>query len=400
MAKGNPQGSIELHNGKLRVVIRLAGNKHYIPTGMPGTKAGYAVAEIARKEAIESIENGNFNKILLALPQATATIDLTRTLNDYADSWIASLKGSQNRDGNPFKDSSILRYGRLLLRWRIALGDRRMSSLTSADIRSAYQAVTEGLKPNTVTAVLMIGKKLLRQAATEGWVSSSVAEGMKTPIYAKPQLDHDGTWNLEESAKLMELATGIDKAFGRFVSLGLMMGMRNGEIRALRLEDIDMRAKILRIRRTATEDYQGTRSTGDLKTKRSRRDLDFSDTVRDILAEQVLEVTGKSEWLFPNDLDAKVPASYWALRKKMVELGESIGRYLPPHRLRHTFATTALTNGATIHEVAAYMGDTQATVEAHYAAWTEQGARRKAALRFGSMYDSSPKRPPATKLSS
>lgn len=389
MPRGNQTGSVETRSGKLRLVFYVEGRKVHEITELRPTKEGMKAAHSLLKRRIAEVELGEYQAPAARAPKAQQR----RTFAEYGKTWVASLKGAPSRDGKPFKPSSVLKYERLLRRWNLEIGDRELRTLTKTDMVAASVTVLAGMKPNTRTGLVMIAKKMLRAAVADGLVKPDVPEWMKTPTYQKRKLTKEDVWSVEEAARLPIEAAKIDPTFGRMVALDLRLGIRGGELRSLRLEDIDMTRWTLKVERTASEDYMEGDPTGDVKTERSQRSLDFADQVKELLREQVRSVLGKSEWLFPSHLDTNLPMPYWKWHDWHEELWKRMGKRLPPHRLRHTFASVALTGGATLHEVAAYMGDTHATVEGHYAAWTEEEARKKAARRFGSMYDSSPIHP-------
>ena len=390
MPRGSQSGSVETRSGKLRLVFYVEGQKVHEATDLPATKEGMKAARSLLKRRVAEVELGEYEP-----PEKRGSKTTPRsTFAQYAKTWIASLKGASSREGKPFKASSVLRYERLLRRWSNHIGDRELRSLTKTDMVAASVPVLEGMKPNTRTGLVMIAKKMLRAAAADGLAKPEAAEWMKTPTYQKRKLTKDDVWSFEEAARLPVEAAKIDPMFGRMVALDLRVGVRGGELRGLRLEDIDFNRRMVKVRRTVVEDYMEGEPTSEVKTERSERALEFDEQVMDLLREQVRTVLGKSEWLFPSHLDPKLPLPYWKWSDWHAALGKALGRRLPPHRLRHTFASSALTKGSTLTEVSDYMGDTQATVQAHYAAWTEETARRAAARRFSTMYDVAPMSPP------
>ena len=390
MPKGNQTGRVELHNGKLRLDFYVGGDRVREPTGLLPSKEGHKAAAAQLRKRLAEVELGEYQP-----PAERATKPAQRrTFAEYAKTWVASLKGAPSREGKPFKASSVLRYERLLRRWSSHIGDKELRSLTKTDMVAASVPVLEGMKPNTRTGLVMIAKKMLRAAAADGLAKPETPEWMKTPTYQKRKLTKDDVWSFEEAARLPVEAAKIDPMFGRMVAIDLRVGVRGGELRGLRLEDIDFNRRMIKIRRTVVEDYMEGEPTSEVKTERSERALEFDEQVMDLLREQVRTVLGKSEWLFPSHLDPKLPLPYWKWSDWHAALGKALGRRLPPHRLRHTFASSALTKGSTLTEVSDYMGDTQATVQAHYAAWTEETARRAAARRFSTMYDVAPMSPP------
>lgn len=391
MPKGNQDGSIEVHNGKLRVVYYVDGRRVREGTGQPPTKEGRKAAAAFLRRRLAEIETGQFVE-----PARTAAA--SRLFREYADTWIDSLALSKTRGGAPYKPRSIERYRRLMRAWCKELGDKQMSSLTKTDLVAARAKVLVGMSQNHSSNLVVILKKMLRQAEIDRLVSGLTLE-MKSPLPEKRRLVDGDVWSKDEAAGIPAIAAAIDPNFGAFTAIGLRTGMRCGELRALRLENIDLAGRVIRVRLTTSEDYEDGEVVGPTKTMLSIRDLDIDPALVEILRAQVQRVLGKSEWLFPCHIDPKVPLRYWKMLDWFEALGKKMGRYLSPHRLRHTFASTALTAGQPLSDVASYMGDTQATVERVYYTWADKAARRAAAARFASMYDVAPMSPQAEEAS-
>lgn len=383
MPRGNQAGRVELHNGKLRIVYYVDSKRRPESTGLAPSKEGYKAAGALLRRRLAEIETGRF-----VAPQRQSG-PATRLFREYADTWVGALAETKTREGQPYKPASVERYRRLLRAWTVHLGDKPMTSLTKTDIKAAEVKLLAGMSQNHSSNLMVVLKKMLRQAEADG-VCSRLTQEMKSPLPEKRRLVDGDVWSKDEAASIPLHAADIDPSFGAFVALGLMTGMRCGEIRALRLENIDLAGRVIRVRMTAAEDYKKGDAVGKPKTRISMRDLDIAVPVVDVLRQQIKRVMGKSEWLFPCHIDAKVPLRYWKMQELFEKLGVKLGRYLVPHRLRHTFASTSLTAGIPLSDVAAYMGDTQATVEAVYFTWADKAARRAAAGKFASMYDSAP----------
>ena len=80
--------------------------------------------------------------------------------------------------------------------------------------------------------------------------------------------EHIDPLSREEARRLLEAAVG-DRLEALYV-LALNTGMRQGELLALKWDDVDLKSGVLRVRRTLTK-VGKTYATGELKTKNSRR---------------------------------------------------------------------------------------------------------------------------------
>jgi len=58
-------------------------------------------------------------------------------------------------------------------------------------------------------------------------------------------------------------------------------------------------------------------------------------------------------------------------QRTLRRLGKIAGVHIHPHRFRHTFATTLLSRGIPVSEVAAILGNSPRIIEKHYSQWIQ-----------------------------
>lgn len=390
MPKGNQSGSIETHHGRLRIVFSTAGRRIREATGQPPTKEGYRAARALLRRRVAEVEAGAYVE-----PKTARRAGLT--FSAYSAKWIESL--GKTREGGDYARTTLVKYRRLLDVWCRHIGDVEMFRLTPEIMEEARVKAVASASQNYSSGLVMIVKKMLRQAEADGAVRPGLASFTRTPLPEKRTLVAGQVWSREEAAKAPALAAEIDQAFGVMVLVALSTGMRLGEVRALRAENVDLDERVIRVRLTAAEDYpKGQAVAGRPKTLSSIRDLDVDERVAEALRQQIAR--SGSEWVFPYHLDASKPMSYWRMHAMFRKLCDKLGRRLPPHRVRHTFASTAISSGEHLKDIASYMGDTQATIEKVYLTWVDRAAKVAAASRFAKMYDSAPIQPPAEQQAS
>ena len=153
----------------------------------------------------------------------------------------------------------------------------------------------------------------------------------------------------EEARRLLNTLQG-DRLEALYV-VALHTGLRQGELLALRWEDLDLEARTLQVRRTVTKDG-GKLSIGPAKTAQSRRTVkltqDATDALRGHLTRQLEEIDGLGDFFEDNGFvfcTAKgTLINPLNLRKRsfaplLVRAGLP---HMTFHQLRHTAATILL----------------------------------------------------------
>src|SRR5215211_8125239 len=167
--------------------------------------------------------------------------DENLTVGEYLDSWLkGSVRGS-------VRQSTFDRY-EIAVRVHIkpALGRWKLKKLASAHVAGFYQdRLAAGSAPASVNKLHVTLRKALNQAVKWHMVPLNVAEAVKAPRPAPPEMR---TLSAAETRKLLEAARG-DKLEALYM-LAVQTGMRQGELLALKWEDVDLNEGVIRVRRT------------------------------------------------------------------------------------------------------------------------------------------------------
>lgn len=163
-----------------------------------------------------------------------------------------------------------------------------------------------------------------------------------------------------------------------YITLLVDTGIRRGEACGLQWADIDMKAGTLSIRRN----LQYTPSAGiyeDSPKNGKSRVVDVGPDVLALLRELREEQasTAVSKWVFTQD-GAPDPMHPQSPTRYFHKLGKRYGiTNFHPHKLRHTSASLAITNGADIVSVSERLGHSDTTVTLRmYAHANEESIRR------------------------
>jgi integrase len=328
--RGNGEGSITRHKGSGLYMARYTVET---PKG-PKRKTIYG----KRREDVA-------DKLAKALAERADGIvydDENLTVREYLDSWLkGSVYGS-------VRQSTFDRY-EIAVRVHIkpALGKLKLKKLTPAHLAAFYQdRLAAGFAPASVNKLHVTLHKALDQAVKWHMIPRNVAEAVKAP---RPNPKEMRTLFADETRKLLEAARG-DKLEALYV-LAVSTGMRQGELLALKWQDVDLENASVSVRRTLTK--HGTRLLfGEPKTKKSRRTIHLTEAAVRVLREHLDRQLGQIERL--GDLykdqglvfasEVGTPINPTNLRKR--SFASLLKRAKLPrirfHDLRHTCATLLL----------------------------------------------------------
>lgn len=247
------------------------------------------------------------------------------------------------------------------------LGGMKLSQINSVIVNSFLENKLKGggikdksvLSPSYVKTMAIIIEAAIKYAASEG-----LCPPLKTPIH-KPTIPKKELVVLSESAesKLTRflLCEKSNAALGSL--LALQMGLRIGEVCALRWGDIDFENDIIHIRHTvsrvsAHRENQKTMLILDTpKTESSRRDLPIPSILKNILWAAYLQ--RKSEFIVSDDLNFVGTRTFDYQYRRMLETnGIQIINF---HTLRHTFATRCAESGMDAKTLSRLLGHSTAS---------------------------------------
>src|SRR5215207_3676239 len=157
--------------------------------------------------------------------------DENLTVGEYLDSWLkGSVRGS-------VRQSTFDRY-EIAVRVHIkpALGRVKLKKLSPAHVAGFYQdRLSAGFAPASVNKLHVTLHKALDQAVRWRMIPRNVAAVVKAP---RPNPKEMRTLSAEETRKLLEAARG--DRFEALYVLAVTTGMRQGELLALKWQDVDL----------------------------------------------------------------------------------------------------------------------------------------------------------------
>lgn len=368
------------------------------------TAAGATMRDAQRelRELLKSIDDG-------------VHVDHTRlSLSDWIDSWlrdhVAPRVGAKTYE----------RYAELLsLHIKPQLGSTAIQRLTPAAIQKRYRELLEsgrrvkpakdedgeavpaepqGLSATTVRAAHTALSACLKTAVRQRAIVRNPCDDVTPPKPVRASAEHAAAKALD-AERLSALLTAFQKDSGLFLLTALLAatGLRRGEALALRWEDVDLDAKVLRVHRSVEETRKtGVRIKDRPKTKGSRRSITIDGGLASLLraerkrqAEDQLKlgrrIPPEALIFHQSPLEPAAPWSPRYLSRKFVNHASARGfKSVTLHGLRHTAATLWLLNGMPVHLVAARLGHHSPTVTLSvYAHIVGRGEERVAEIAGG-----------------
>jgi integrase/recombinase XerD len=290
--------------------------------------------------------------------------------NRHLQEFLTSLKQERG-----FADATIVNRQRLLkpfLAWLI--GQCIPLPAVSPVVITKYftGAVAGRWKRTSVSFHVQSLRSFFRYASSRGWCAAGIAESIDAPrLYTYENLPQGPSW--EEVKKLVTSVNGTSPGQIRSrcaILFCAVYGLRVGEVRRLRLEDIDWAEEKICVRRSKQRKVQ----TYPLTTEVGNALLHYLKEVRPGCAHREVLLTLRRPYR---------PVSVGALstmtQKLQKRLGLKLKRY-GSHALRHACATHLLAQGLTLKEVGDHLGHVSVAATRIYAKVDLTALREVAAL--------------------
>jgi integrase len=278
------------------------------------------------------------------------------TFGTVAEPWFDSKSGLKPKTRAGYR--SLLDVV-VLPRWK----DTPLREITHADVQAWVHALStdptarqrkaskpddqrQGLSAARVIQAYQVVDQVLSYAVRSRYIAVNPAESVQLPRKTTPEksaLTHEQVRELADAAGDLRTAVYV-LAYG---------GLRYGELAALRVADVDVTRRRIKVARSVTAVTKlGMVETG-TKTHQSRG-VPLPAFVMDMLADHI---KGRSpqELVFPYHDGTWVPRDWFALRlDKAASDAKLTG--VTPHVLRHTAGSLALASGASVVTVQKLLG--------------------------------------------
>ena len=309
--------------------------------------------------------------------RAAAQAAKVQTFRQYVDRvWMPQKRATAAR--------SSLRAYEVNLRLHVlpTLGDSLLGEITPPMITALfYQLQAEGLADKTLNLIWNITGEIFSTAVQDEVLDHSPMQKARRPAASKDaKVDQDKkAYTAEEMLRVLE-AIGQEPLIWRALALLLTMtGLRRGEACGLQWDCVDFATGEITIKRNVQPCKGGVYVTTP-KTGRERTVLappDVLDLLRQLRQEQPVTV----RWVFARPHSTE-PINPNSVTNHFRQMGRRYGlEDFHPHKLRHSFASIAIEQGADVAAVSKCLG--HSTIQTTLAVYTHtnQEATRRAASK-------------------
>lgn len=251
-------------------------------------------AEKACAKMIAQIENGQYIK------------ETDETFGSYLLNYMENIAQHTVR-----QSTHVVRMYMVQKRIFSDIGRIKLKDLKPMHLQSFYtKKVKDELAASTIRHLHAIISQALKQAKEWGLIKENIASLVTPPRIEKKQAK---TWSLEEVnkfLKIVEKRKDQKRIYSIIYTLAIYMGMRKGEILALRWQDCDLENGFLRIHQTLAR-IKGGVIFQEPKTKSSVRTIKMPDFVLQALKSHKIRQMEERLRLRTGYKDTDLVAAVW-----------------------------------------------------------------------------------------
>jgi integrase len=300
-----------------------------------------------------------------ALPElrkGTMRAPTQTTLRQAWETWLAGAKDGtiRTRSGDTYKPSALRGYKQAMeLRLLDDFGACRLSEISRLSLQDlADRLLAQGVDPSTIRNTFLPLRAIYRRAISRADVSVNPAAGLTLPAVRGRRE------RIASPAEAAVLIDALPDEHDRAVwATALYAGLRLGELQALRDEDVDLQAGVIRVERS----WDKLEGDIDPKSRAGRRKVPIVAALRGHLAAHMLRRGETGGFFFGahgrplnRAMLMKRSERAWAV----VALGAFLtGQPLPVelepiglHEARHTCASIFIAAGVNVKALSTYLG--------------------------------------------
>jgi integrase len=279
-----------------------------------------------------------------------------QTLREAVDEFLtgAETGAIRKRDGGTYKPSVLRQYRSALDKHVLpTLGDRRLDSITFSELRDLQEQLQERLSGSTVRNAFVPLQTIFKRAKRAGVIAIKPTEDLELPSSGT----RDRAATPAEAAALIDALPEADRALWAAAFYG---GLRRGELRALRVSDIQesfidvSRGWDDRVGAIEPKSKAGVRRVPLLGTLRPYLDAQIARTGRS--GEDLLFGATATMPFMPREVSDRADAAWKDAKLERFTM----------HEARHSFSTWLDATAVTPDRADRYLGHSRGTVQGRY----------------------------------
>lgn len=347
MAKRLPDGITQRHGRSCR--SRAGGRCNCRPTYQAQV---YSAREERRvSKSFDTLADARTwrHDMLVAVRQGKVKPGQARSLNTAAREWLAGARAGtvRNRSGDRYKPSAIRGYDQALRdRLLPELGGAKLNEIRRSDIqRIVNEMLGDGLSASTIRNALMPLRAIYRQAISMDEVAVNPTSGVHLPAVRGKR---DRIAAPDEAQTLIDALPVADRAIW---ATAMYAGLRNGELQALQIGDVDLASGVIRVERS----WDQKEGPIEPKSRAGRRSVPIPAVLRDYLVDHKIRLEWKAGLIFGRDEETPfAPSTLWQRANRIWK-----DKKLNPiglHESRHTYASLMIAANVNAKALSVFMG--------------------------------------------
>ena len=267
------------------------------------------------------------------------------TLRRYAEAWLERMAPTWRPATFVLIEANLRNHV-----YEAAIGARPLGAVRRSDVEAWASALK--VAPGTVATLRQHLGQVLTAAVDDGLIPRNPALGAKLPRPTAKRV------RPVDPATIEALHAAAPDYFAIALALGLGLGLRQGEACGLTVDRVDFLRRTVLIDRQLVTPSKGPPTFEPPKTNSSFRTIPLPSFVGSALASHIAaHGTGEYGLILHHPDGSPLGRNRFGDLWRGMRTGATVF-----HDLRHTFASTLLSNGVSIKSVADWLGHANATV--------------------------------------
>lgn len=259
-----------------------------------------------------------------------------------------------------------------------ALGESMIDEVSPAQLKALFMQLRSEMAYSSVVKIYAVTNELFKYAMMDDTIKLNPMDKVSRPKQSKDDEVNESAlfYTPDEVRYIISCLENEPLKWRVYVLLLVDTGCRRGEISGIRWKSIDFNSSTIMIDRNIL--YTPSKGIYVSTPKgRKRRIVDVSPEVLSLLKELQENQEPKSEWVFTqrgktDPMHPDSPNQFFDRFERKYNVKD-----FHPHKLRHTSASIAITNGADVVSVAARLGHSDSSTTLRmYAHANEDSIRR------------------------